>query len=204
MTWKALEPVVGKVLHPVKMSVRARRGGHCSVLIIFSDVALREFGNPEHADVMLGEADNANEVWVGFKPEGKFALKEFAKGGASITLPHFDPAPQVTTEATPCLIRERSLTHVRFCLPNGWLGQKKPDRSKAAPPEPERPVVAPGKIDAVQYMKKKGIEIKRLPGAETTHFLQDGRRIEKADVLKAINGYRRQEQLPALGLDDIV
>lgn len=179
---------------PVTALVRELANGDVVIWVSFAEHHLKDFGHPTNATVQCD--DETHQIKVTFNKDGPFKLKKMAKGGARLQFEAFGEIDQ-KHESEWCTVAERGPDWFIAELPRKWLDAvKAPTRSVAAPLPASAPVDN-GRVNAVSYLRSKGVIVSKLAGDFWQHANQ---RIDRVAVLKMVNAQRQKAELPPLTL----
>lgn len=201
--WADMEPVV-RIVPRAKASISILKGGIAKVTLSFSETFYKEIGEPKVCDVQGGTGENAGKVRLVFRKEGKFSINELGKGGARVTLPLPEGAPNRDRDSEACEVISKSKADAIIALPlKAWTDQVAPKMVGAIIPKANGNGAAPGvtatqKFNVVEYLIGKGMKVTRDGDGYRV-----GREFEsKASIVTIANRYRRAEGLPTLGVAD--
>ena len=139
-------------------------------------------------------------VW---KSDGKFVVRSMELGGGRVhSIPVKAPVPDGARQQESCELVEKSKLEAIFILPlAAWEAQL--NRPVLPPtPKPAAPPPAPkqGPIEAVVYLRAKGVKISNLAG---DWWQLDGAKVPRMEVLARVNEHRRKADLKPLAMDEI-
>lgn len=205
MEWEDLDPIV-KTVPWAKAHITVNKDATPRLNLSLSEAMLNDIGHPKKANVQFGVRNGVCMVRLTFGPTGKFNVHDLSKGGARIHgIPVKAPAPDGCREAEPCEIETKTKTEAIIILPiEAWekqLNQPLPP----PPPKPAAPRPAPQApqaraIDAVAYLRAKGVKISKMAG---DWWMMDGNKVPRMEVLARVNEHRRHADLAPLGIDNI-
>lgn len=206
MSWIDVEPIVRTVPN-AKASLIINADGIARINISFSDPFYRSMGEPTKCHVQAGTGDKLGMVRI-VPGKGKFEINALGKGGGRMQIRAPDGiAPRVReSETCPSVDKDGADAYVITLPIAAWASQvaapsaDRPLPRKDPSAAPQRPA-STDPIDAVAYLTSKGLKITRL--ATPGKFTVAGQQQTKADVLTQINRYRRNSELPVVGLDDV-
>ena len=203
--WEDVEPIV-KTVPWAQAAVYVNKDGKPRIRVFFSEAFLNACGHPAGAKVQFGiDGENALLRFT-WDPKGAFKVGDLGRGGARVqNVPSKPPAPDGARESEPCEVTHKDKASAIMKLPlEAWAKQLSPaisgpkPRPPAPPQIPESKVSTPEKIDAVDYLVKKGLRCKKSGDG----YLVDGSMETKSGVLTIINRYRRAASLPDIRMVD--
>lgn len=196
MAFKTITPYMRQV-SPVTALVRELANGDVVIWVSFAEHHLKDFNQPTHAAVECD--DETHQIKVTFNTEGPFKLKKMVKGGARLQFEAFGEIDQ-KQESEWCTVEERGPNWFTCSMPRKWLDAVTPSRVVSTPPpriNADEPALNNGKVNAVTYLRSKGVIVSKLAGDFWQHANQ---RIDRVAVLKMVNAQRQKAELPPLTL----
>lgn len=202
--WEDVEPVV-KVVPWAQASVYVNKDGKPRIRVFFSEAFLNACGHPKSAKVQFGIDGDKALLRLTWCDGGPFKVGDLGRGGARIqNVPSKAPAPDGARDSEACEVTHKDKASAIMALPlEAWAAQlAQPAIARAKPVAPAAPpqskTVLTEKIDAVDYLVKKGLRCKKSGDG----YLVDGSMESKAGVLTIINRYRRAATLPDIRMTD--
>jgi hypothetical protein len=189
--------------------------------IFFGGMTLDEIGGLGDIAVFFGSGDHEGKVLLSRAPDDKpFKVTKATKGSGRLMLPAPDRTPDRDTTTEPCHI-EKSVAD------DGWIVTLPIGKWNSAGPIVPKPKAVPnprvsgaeptaaqvraakqddsicegvdGKIDATDYLRKKGHELKIIRG----RIQLDGEIVADSAILSKINFHRNARGLPPLNRDGV-
>lgn len=217
MSWTEAEPVV-KIVHSVKAGIDIDVSGRAKLNLSFSEPFMMEMGSPKTLVIQAGSGENLGKIRIVPDAKGAFKVREYDRGGGRVQILLPEGITKRNRDLEPCEVLSRptqSQDVARVALPEGsaWvvqLPQAAWDKQVQAPPAPKPPAPqapAPSAahtstrpINAAEYLKKKGVRCAKMAG---DWWQLEGSRAPRIEVLGRVNEFRRRDDLPSLGIDNI-
>jgi hypothetical protein len=202
MEWDELDPIV-KTVPWCKAWVTVNNDGLPRLNLSLSEATLNDVGRADKANVQVVVKDGKALVRIVFGPTGKFTVKALELGGARIhNIPPKDPIPDGARDLEPCEVEKKEKGELILILPlDAWQAQlNRPVVLKPAPPPPPPPPPKQGPIEAVVYLRAKGVKCSKLAG---DWWMLEGNRVPRMEVLARVNEHRRNADLKPLSIDQI-
>lgn len=215
--WTTLKPIVKQVPR-FQASIYINKDEKVRCRVTIAEVILNEIGDYRKATVQVGLIDGVAKMRLVFAKEGDFDVHDLGLGGARISSIEADKTimPDGARETEPMEVESRTngdddLEYILILPIAAWnkqlSGGPKPATvaSVHAQIPPKVNAVAKqssygAKIDAVEYLRKKGVKCAKLAG---DWWQVNGAREDRAQVLKRVNLYRTDSDLKQLGLEEI-
>lgn len=216
MSWTKLEPVSPK--SEPRVTARVVQSAAGLSLHVFLNKAIIEAHKtrPQTVEVSVGDGEDRGDLRLDFGKPG-FTIARSAGATGRIQIPAPAWGPKGTTDTQPCSIAKRDGSELIISLPAGLWADKPAGRAPATAPSPRpkpapavpegpaeeepNPIIGRGEtLDAVDYLKRKGVDARRIAG---DRIQVNGEVAGMSQVLRMVNSRRLEAGLSSLELHQI-